>query len=276
MCCSGTRRRRCRVQRRARPGWGSRRHDRCRPCRRTHGSPAPRRPRRARRSHAQAGGNARRIGCTSPAAGTSSPLAAGSGAPLATPSAFAQANVYVYGSPPPSTFAGPNEAPQIFYAQLWPTVLTPNATVRISAITTTNVQKVTIGTQSTKIGLSPLGSGTWQGVVLREHALAAADRDDDAAHADRLAQRRSEREHPDPGLPQPAGAAALVSCGAAYAAAPWHFLYFLPLPHGQSSLRPTLSATAVFGFAGSPSPRFVWSCVASYFGAGPSSRSAVA
>jgi type II secretory pathway component GspD/PulD (secretin) len=101
----------------------------------------------------------------SPGPGGASPSAASaSGAPLPTPSAFAQANVYVYGSPPPSTFAGPNEAPQIFYAQLGPTVLTPNATVRINAITTTNVQKVTIGTQSTKIGLSPLGSGTWQGV----------------------------------------------------------------------------------------------------------------
>ena len=28
----------------------------------------------------------------------------------------------------------------------------------------------------------------------------------------------------------------------AYAPAPWHFLYFLPLPQGQGSLRPTLSA----------------------------------
>jgi hypothetical protein len=24
--------------------------------------------------------------------------------------------------------------------------------------------------------------------------------------------------------------------------APWHFLYFFPLPHGQGSLRPTLSS----------------------------------
>jgi len=82
----------------------------------------------------------------------------------ATPSAFAQANVYVYGSPPPSTYAAPGDAPVIFYAQLSPTVLTPNATVRVSVITTTNVQKVTIGTQGTQIGLSSLGSGTWQGV----------------------------------------------------------------------------------------------------------------
>jgi type II secretory pathway component GspD/PulD (secretin) len=85
-------------------------------------------------------------------------------APFATPSAFAQANVYVYGSPPPSTFAAAGDAPQIFYAMLSPTVLTPNATVRVNAITTTNVQKLTIGSRSTTIGLSPLGQGKWQGV----------------------------------------------------------------------------------------------------------------
>ena len=95
---------------------------------------------------------------------TAAPSPQARASPLATPSAFAQANVYVYGSPPPSTYAAPGDAPTIFYAQLSPTVLTPNATVRLSVITTTNVQKVTIGTQGTQIGLSPLGSGTWQGV----------------------------------------------------------------------------------------------------------------
>jgi type II secretory pathway component GspD/PulD (secretin) len=100
------------------------------------------------------------------ASAAASPAAspAGSASPAATPTAFAQANVYVFGSPPPSTYAGPNDAPQIFWAQLQPTVITPNATVRVNVIATTNVQKVTIGTASTKIGLSPLGSGTWQGV----------------------------------------------------------------------------------------------------------------
>src|SRR5690242_21941479 len=28
-----------------------------------------------------------------------------------------------------------------------------------------------------------------------------------------------------------------------YAAAPWHFLYFLPLPHGHGSLRPTFGSS---------------------------------
>ncbi|MEA2688383.1 MAG: ral secretion pathway protein, partial [Candidatus Eremiobacteraeota bacterium] len=95
---------------------------------------------------------------STPSAGPGTP------APLATPSAFAQANVYIFGSPPPSTYAGPGDAPQIFYAMLSPTLLTPNTTVRVNAITTTNVQKLTIGTSSTMIGLSPVGSGKWQGV----------------------------------------------------------------------------------------------------------------
>jgi type II secretory pathway component GspD/PulD (secretin) len=98
---------------------------------------------------------------SSPSAG---PSASASTVPFATPSAFAQANVYVYGSPPPSTFAGAGDAPQIYYAMLSPTVLTPNATVRVTVIASTNVQKLTIANRSTTIGLSPLGSGKWQGV----------------------------------------------------------------------------------------------------------------
>ena len=98
------------------------------------------------------------------AAPSASPSPGGSAVPNATPTAFTQANVFVYGSPPPSTYAAPGDAPQIYYAQLSPTVLQPNATVRISVITSTNVQKLTIGTTSTQIGLSPLGTGKWQGV----------------------------------------------------------------------------------------------------------------
>ena len=103
-----------------------------------------------------------------PPVGTPVPLsvpgASASPTPQATPTALAQANVYVFGSPPPSTFAAPGDAPQIFYAMFSPTVLTPNANVRISAITTTNVQRVTIGVGNTNISLSSLGTGIWQGL----------------------------------------------------------------------------------------------------------------
>jgi len=70
----------------------------------------------------------------------------------------------VFGSPPPSNYAGPGDAPQIFYATLTPTVFQPNSTVRINAITTTNVQRISIGTGSASISLSPVGPGTWSGV----------------------------------------------------------------------------------------------------------------
>ena len=92
------------------------------------------------------------------------PAATGPPTPQATPTALSQANVFVYGQPPQNTYAAPGDAPQIFYATLSPTVLTPNATVRISAVTTTNVQRVTIGTGNTNIALASLGTGSWQGV----------------------------------------------------------------------------------------------------------------
>ncbi len=84
--------------------------------------------------------------------------------PAATPAALAQANVFTFGSPPPNTSAAPGDSPQIFYAQLQPTILTPNTSVRVSAITTTNVQRLTIGAGNTNVSLSSLGNGIWQGV----------------------------------------------------------------------------------------------------------------
>lgn len=92
------------------------------------------------------------------------PVVTAAPTPQATPTALSQANVFVFGSPPPNTFAAPGDAPQIFYATFAPTVLNPNTTVRVNAITTTNVQRVTIGTGTTNIALSPLGTGLWQGV----------------------------------------------------------------------------------------------------------------
>lgn len=96
--------------------------------------------------------------------GSPRPVATSPGTPQATPAAFGQANTFVYGSPPPNTYAAPGDAPQIFYASFTPSVLTPTATARINVITTTNVQRVTIGTGTTSITLSPVGAGTWQGV----------------------------------------------------------------------------------------------------------------
>ena len=99
-----------------------------------------------------------------PGAALVTPSPSPSPSPAAAPSAFAQANKFVYGSPPPSNYAAPGDTPQIFYVTLTPSVLTPSSTVHVNAITTTNVQRLSLGTGTATVGLSPTGLGTWQGV----------------------------------------------------------------------------------------------------------------
>ena len=113
---------------------------------------------------------AQATGTPAPPAG---PVVTAPPTPAATPAALAQANVFTFGSPPPNTSAAPGDSPQIFYAQLQPTILTPGTTVRVSAITTTNVQKVTIGLGNTNVSLASLGNGIWQG-VFAANALSIA------------------------------------------------------------------------------------------------------
>jgi hypothetical protein len=42
----------------------------------------------------------------------------------------------------------------------------------------------------------------------------------------------------------PSGKHRVAPCYSMFSFAPWHFLYFLPLPHGQGSLRPTLGCSS--------------------------------
>ncbi len=129
-----------------------------------------------------------------------SPAPGASAVPLATPSAFAQANTFVFGAPPANTYAGPGDAPQIFYVTLAPTIFTPTATVRVNAITTTNVQRLVIGT-GTNLDQPLTGRPRHLARRVRgQRARAAADRDVAEPQADRFAQRRPEREHSDLGL----------------------------------------------------------------------------
>ncbi len=97
------------------------------------------------------------------AATTPAPSASASATPAPLPSALAQANTFVYGSPPTTTYAGQSDAPRIFYATLSPTVITPSSTIKVSAITTTNVQRLVLSTGLTSLPLAPVGTGTWQG-----------------------------------------------------------------------------------------------------------------
>ena len=91
------------------------------------------------------------------------PLPSASPAPQPTPSAFAASNVFEYGHAPQNNFAQPQDAPQIFYARLAPTVMTPGTMVSVDVVTTTNCTRVQIGTPSASVSLNQVGPGKWQG-----------------------------------------------------------------------------------------------------------------
>jgi len=82
--------------------------------------------------------------------------------PQPTPSAFGNANVFEYGSPPASTYAAPADAPQIFYARVTPTLVKAGTQVTVSAITTTNVTRVTFGKSGNLVNLTQVAPSQWQ------------------------------------------------------------------------------------------------------------------
>jgi hypothetical protein len=82
--------------------------------------------------------------------------------PLPEPTAFAQANVFVFGQAPQNTFASPTDAAQIFYARFSPTLLRSGIPVTVQAITTTNVTRVTIGTPGFTTSLASVAPSKWQ------------------------------------------------------------------------------------------------------------------
>jgi len=83
-------------------------------------------------------------------------------APEPTSSALAATNVFVYGSPPPNNYAGPNDGVRLYYAQLSPTVLRDGAVVQVTAITTSNATSVTLGDDVISVPLVKIGPGQWQ------------------------------------------------------------------------------------------------------------------
>jgi general secretion pathway protein D len=82
--------------------------------------------------------------------------------PLPQPTAFAQTNVFTFGSAPQSNFARPTDPVQVFYATLAPTVVSNGTPVRVAAVTTSNANtvKLQVGTQT--ISLVQTGPGQWQ------------------------------------------------------------------------------------------------------------------
>jgi type II secretory pathway component GspD/PulD (secretin) len=92
----------------------------------------------------------------------STPMPTAAPVPIPTPSAFASTNVFVYGSPPPNTYAADSEAPQIYYVQISPTLVRNGAPVQVFAVTTSNVRKVEIGYLGHTIALSQVAPSKWQ------------------------------------------------------------------------------------------------------------------
>jgi type II secretory pathway component GspD/PulD (secretin) len=84
--------------------------------------------------------------------------------PAAAPTAFAQTNVFTFGSAPQSNFAKPADPVQIYYATLSPTLVANGTSVRVAAITTTNATTVKIQIGSQTVSLARTGPGQWQGV----------------------------------------------------------------------------------------------------------------
>jgi general secretion pathway protein D len=94
------------------------------------------------------------------AGATAAPSASPTPAPL--PTAFAQTNVFTFGSAPQSNFAKPTDPVQIFFATLSPTVVSNGTSVRIAAVTTSNASAVKVQVGSQSIGLGRTNPGQWQ------------------------------------------------------------------------------------------------------------------
>jgi hypothetical protein len=89
-------------------------------------------------------------------------LVTASPVPLPQPTAFAQTNVFTFGSAPQSNFARPTDPVQIFYATLAPTVVSNGTPVRIAAVTTSNANTVKLQVGNQTISLVQTGPGQWQ------------------------------------------------------------------------------------------------------------------
>lgn len=81
--------------------------------------------------------------------------------PSPVPSAFAQTNVFTFGSPPPNNYATPADAVQIFFATLSPTVLSYGTPVTVNAVTTSNVTQLVLSYNGVSTSLRQTGSGQW-------------------------------------------------------------------------------------------------------------------
>ena len=70
--------------------------------------------------------------------------------------------MFVYGSPPPNTYAPSGAAAQIYYVQFSPTLLRNGMPVQVSVVTSSNVRKVEIGYPGYMTTLSQVAPSKWQ------------------------------------------------------------------------------------------------------------------
>lgn len=92
----------------------------------------------------------------------STPVPTASPVPVPTPTAFASTNVFVYGSPPPNTYAPEGAPPRIYYVQFTPTLLRNGMPVQVSVVTSSNVRKVEIGYPGYMTTLTQVAPSKWQ------------------------------------------------------------------------------------------------------------------
>lgn len=82
--------------------------------------------------------------------------------PKPAPSGQTSDGVFAYGSAPSNNFAGPTDPVTIYYATFSPVALRAGTLVQVSAITSTNVNRLTVGYAGYATQLAPVSAGQWQ------------------------------------------------------------------------------------------------------------------
>ena len=82
--------------------------------------------------------------------------------PAAQSTPVAETNAFAYGQPPASNLAGPADPVRIFSVTFAPTVVRNGTPVRFTAITTTNVVRLTIGRPGFETPIAQSAPGRWE------------------------------------------------------------------------------------------------------------------
>ena len=98
---------------------------------------------------------------TPPAPAASATPGAASTANTAAPPA-PETNAFAYGQPPATNLAGPADPVRIFFVTFGPTVVRNGTPVRFTAITTTNVARLTIGRPGFETSIAQTAPGRWE------------------------------------------------------------------------------------------------------------------